>query len=77
MKRYSIGDRTPGLRPDPDGGLTLTISHKPPNDTANWLPAPQGVFYLVLRMYCPREETRGWRIPPLQSIATESVSSLT
>jgi hypothetical protein len=70
--RYAIGDRTHGLQRDPDGGLSLLIGHAPPRDpafTSNWLPAPAGGFYLVLRMYNPRAEARSWRIPPLRAIA--------
>jgi len=54
--RYSIGDRTPGIVLDADGGLTLTISHAEPEDPvarANWLPAPAGPFRPVLRVYIP------------------------
>lgn len=69
IDRYSIGDRTRGLRMDPDGGLTIHVSHRPPADTANWLPAPDGGFYLIMRLYAPRPETRNWRIPPLQRSA--------
>jgi len=64
--RHSIGDRTPGLRPDADGGLTLEIAHQPPEGDSNWLPAPAGNFYLVLRMYLPRPDVRSWPIPPVQ-----------
>lgn len=64
--RFSIGDRTPGLVQDPDGGLTLRIGNTPPADQHNWLPAPAGSFYLILRMYIPRPEARSWRIPPLR-----------
>jgi hypothetical protein len=38
--RYSIGDRTPGLRRDADGSLTIVIQHDQPADTSNWLPRP-------------------------------------
>jgi hypothetical protein len=31
--RYSIGDRTPGLRRDADGSLTIVIQHDPPADS--------------------------------------------
>ena len=58
IDRYAIGDRTPGLRPDADGGLTLYLQHAPPTDAAahaNWLPAPAGDFYVCLRAYVPRE----------------------
>jgi hypothetical protein len=47
----AIGDRTPGLRRDPDGGLTLAISHDRPPAGGNWLPAPAGPCVLVLRAY--------------------------
>lgn len=57
IDRYAIGDRTPGLRHDADGGLTLHIQHARPESEAaqaNWLPAPEGDFYLCLRAYVPR-----------------------
>ncbi len=55
IDRYSIGDRTPGLRHGEDGSLTLRIQHEPPTGeaAANWLPAPQGRFYLNARAYLP------------------------
>lgn len=56
VERYAINDRTPGLRFKPDGSLTITIQHNPPTDKANWLPAPAGRFYLVIRAYMPRPE---------------------
>ncbi len=54
--RYSIGDRTPGLRYGPDGSLTITIQADPPADEterANWLPAPAGDFRPIMRLYEP------------------------
>jgi len=59
IARYAIGDRTPALQLDADGGLTLCIQHAAPDDArslANWLPAPEGDFYLCLRAYVPRAE---------------------
>lgn len=59
IDRYSIGDRTPGLRYEDDGSLIITISHTEPVDgtaRANWLPSPAGDFRPVLRMYEPRPE---------------------
>src|SRR5262245_33876682 len=38
----------------PDGSLTIAISHAPPADAvarANWLPAPDGQFVLIVRVY--------------------------
>ncbi|GAB7182368.1 DUF1254 domain-containing protein [Kitasatospora sp. Ki12] len=70
LDRYSIGDHTPGLVRDPDGGLTLHIRHKRPADaghSANWLPAPDGPFTVVLRLYGPDRAVLdgSWRLPPL------------
>jgi hypothetical protein len=52
--RYSIGDRTPGLRRDSDGSLTIVIQHDPPADTSNWLPAPDAPFRPLMRLYQPQ-----------------------
>lgn len=59
IHRFAIGDRTPGLQPDADGGLTLCLQHAEPTaqrDRANWLPAPPGTFYLCLRAYLPTDD---------------------
>lgn len=56
IERFAIGDRTPGLQRDADGGLTLSLQRAAPTDPlarANWLPAPEGSFYLCLRAYLP------------------------
>ncbi|MFB6888669.1 DUF1254 domain-containing protein [Kitasatospora sp. NPDC056327] len=70
LDRYSIGDRTPGLVRDPDGGLTLYLQHKRPADaghSANWLPAPDGPFTAVIRIYGPDAAVLDgrWTPPPL------------
>jgi hypothetical protein len=42
----------------PDGSLTITISHTQPTDAvtrANWLPAPEGQFALIVRAYVPTQ----------------------
>jgi hypothetical protein len=53
--RYSIGDRTAGLRRDADGGVTIYLQTNPPaaQNGVNWLPVPQGSFSLNLRLYRP------------------------
>jgi hypothetical protein len=56
IRRYAIGDRTAGLQYEPDGGLRIVIQHAAPATTVNWLPAPAGRFYLILRLYHPRAE---------------------
>lgn len=70
LKRYSIGDRTPGLKYDADGGLTLYVGHVSPgkDKQSNWLPAPAGPYSAVGRVYGPSTaaiEGR-WNLPPLQ-----------
>ncbi len=74
IDRYSIGDRTAGLVPDADGGLTLTIAQTAPSDAtarANWLPAPEDRFFLCLRAYLPRPEMVDgrYRLPNPQRLA--------
>lgn len=67
LDRYSLGDRSPSLRYDDDGGLTLYIGHQPPTDKANrgnWLPAPESEFYLIMRTYLPGEEIIAQRWTP-------------
>jgi hypothetical protein len=66
INRYAIGDRDP-LERNPDGSLDLWIQHDGPggNSDRNWLPAPEGEFNLILRMYWPEEKALNGRwIPP-------------
>lgn len=56
INRYSIGDRTPGLKKNEDGSVTLYIQKDTPgaDKESNWLPTPQmGGFRPVMRMYQP------------------------
>lgn len=68
--RYAIGDRTPGLIKDADGGFEILIQRDRPEGAmaANWLPAPAGRMRLALRAYLPRSalRTRSWKVPPLR-----------
>jgi hypothetical protein len=65
--RYSIGDRTPGLRHDSDGSLTIVIQHEQPADSSNWLPAPAAPFRPLMRLYQPRDAILDgtYQIPPI------------
>lgn len=69
--RYAVGDRTPGLRMEPDGSLVIPISHKRPGHADNWLPAPAGPFYLILRLYHPAPAfiDGQYRIPAVRRIS--------
>ena len=55
INRYSIGSATPGLKKGKDGSITLYFQEKSPGKEkeSNWLPAPNGPFWLVLRTYGP------------------------
>jgi hypothetical protein len=70
--RYSIGDRTPGLRRAPDGSLTIVIQHEQPADTSNWLPAPAAPFRPVMRLYQPQAAVLdgSYKIPPITKAAS-------
>jgi hypothetical protein len=66
--RYSIGDRTPGLKREPDGSLVIRIQSRDPGPAYNWLPSPDGdLFYVVLRLYQPGADHLEFRYayPPL------------
>jgi hypothetical protein len=69
LNRYSLGDRTPGLRRD-GGGLAIVIGGEPPADTGNWLPAPPGPYALGLRIYEGRKDVvdATWFPPPLMRL---------
>jgi hypothetical protein len=66
--RYAIKGRMPGLVHGPDGSLEIRIQHQqPPEGPANWLPAPEGPFRLVLRTYQPRPEilSQNYKLPAI------------
>ena len=54
IRRYSIGDRTPGLEKAPDGSFVVELSReRPTEDGVNWLPVGQGPYLLIARIYEP------------------------
>jgi hypothetical protein len=68
IDRYLINSpMLPRLKRDADGGLTLYIQHSAPSETetSNWLPAPAGAFFMVLRLYWPEETALDgtWKAP--------------
>jgi hypothetical protein len=73
LNRYLINSpMLPALKTDADGGITLHVQHVSPGPDreANWLPAPAGPFFLVLRLYWPKAEALAgrWQAPPLQRV---------
>src|SRR3954468_13661221 len=71
IDRYSIGERTPGLRYGEDGSLTIALQATEPTDPAlraNWLPTPaDALFTVIYRLYGPGAAAqRGdWSLPPI------------
>jgi hypothetical protein len=72
IHRYAIGDRTPGLKYEPDGSLTLYIQRDSPGKEreSNWLPAADGRFFLMLRAYLPKEAMLdgSYRVPAVERV---------
>ncbi|MGO4665033.1 DUF1254 domain-containing protein [Bosea sp. 2RAB26] len=71
INRYLINSpMLPGLKRDADGGITIHVQNVSPGKEreANWLPAPQGPFFAVMRLYWPKPAALNgkWKSPPLQ-----------
>jgi hypothetical protein len=70
INRYSIGDRTQGVKKEQDGSLKIYIQCSDPGGvlTANWLPAPCGPYSITMRLYLPNEAAQddSFTLPPLQ-----------
>ncbi|TYL93957.1 DUF1254 domain-containing protein [Bradyrhizobium rifense] len=57
INRYLINSpMLPAMKTSSDGSLTLYIQNKSPgaDKESNWLPAPDGPIYLVMRLYSPK-----------------------
>jgi hypothetical protein len=69
LNRYSIGDRTEGLKLEADGSLEIYMQADSPGPEkeSNWLPAPRGPFFFVGRFYGPTQAALDgtWTLPPL------------
>ena len=68
IDRYLINSpMVPGLQRNDDGSLTVYIQKDSPGKgkTTNWLPAPDGPIFLVMRLYWPKSEALngGWTPP--------------
>ena len=73
LNRYLINSpMLPNLKRDADGGLTLYVQHNSPgaDKDSNWLPAPGGPFFAVLRLYWPKPDALNgkWTAPALQKV---------
>lgn len=73
IDRYLINSpMLPSLKKDADGGHTIHVQHESPgaSEESNWLPAPAGPFFLVMRLYWPKQEALdgAWKAPPLRPV---------
>lgn len=71
IDRYAIGDRD-ALKFNADGSLTLLIQHEAPAEglESNWLPAPEGSFNLMMRLFWPRPAALdgSWHTPAVRRV---------
>jgi hypothetical protein len=74
LNRYTLSARN-ALKADPDGTVELLIqaSSPGPDKEANWLPAPNGPFVLMLRFYWPKERPPSildgtWKPPAVEKV---------
>jgi hypothetical protein len=60
----------PDLKTNADGSLTIYMQKESPgtDKEANWLPAPDGPIYAVMRLYWPKESALkgSWKPPAVQ-----------
>jgi hypothetical protein len=67
IHRYSIGDRTKGLKYGADGSLDIYVQHDSPGKEkeSNWLPAPTGAYNVIARIYGPGQSVFDgtWKFP--------------
>jgi len=69
LNKFTVSPRN-NLKTNPDGSTTLYFQKDSPgkDKESNWLPAPEGEFIPMLRMYWPKEEMSsildGTWIPP-------------
>ena len=71
LNRYLLNSSMlPQFKRDADGGLTLLVQNESPgkDKEANWLPAPKGPFFVVMRLYWPKPDALDgkWKAPPLE-----------
>ncbi len=74
IDRYLINSTTSGLVHGDDGSLSIHVQREEPDTAegrANWLPAPSGPMYLVLRIYWPEAAALdgSWTPPPIERTA--------
>jgi len=76
LKRYLLNSTTiQSYTYGGDGSLTLYVSRGEPDAAkqSNWLPAPDGPFYCILRVYMPGEAALNgnWKKPQMQPVKSK------
>jgi hypothetical protein len=71
IHRYLINSpMLPELKNNEDGSLTIYIQKDSPgkDKESNWLPAPDGPIFVVMRLFWPKEEALNgkWQPPPVK-----------
>ena len=71
LDRYILNSpMLPNMKLNDDGSLTLYLQKDNPGKPweDNWLPAPDGPFYMLLRLYGPHQEffDGSWKVPSVQ-----------
>lgn len=67
LNRFALGTKNKTLKFNKDGSLTLYLGTVSPgkDKEANWLPAPNGKFSLIMRHYWPDDSiVNGTWLPP-------------
>ena len=73
LKRYLVNSTmVKSFKYGSDGSLTIYVQKDSPGAAkeSNWLPAPDGPFYAILRIYMPAPEVvnRTWKNPQMQPV---------
>ena len=71
INRYSLSEQKNKFMYNPDGSLDIYIQRdEPAEKESNWLPAPKGDFYMILRMYLPGPKVLNgtYQIPQVQKV---------
>jgi hypothetical protein len=67
------------MKADADGGLTIYVQKDTPgaDKEANWLPAPDGQFFMILRTYLPADDivNQTWQPPKITAVAEPTVGA--
>lgn len=74
LNRYTLSQRDK-LTENADGSIDLLIQREPPgkDKESNWLPAPEGEFILMMRLYHPKETPPtildgSWKLPEVKEV---------